>query len=34
MKGGNPPFVLCVICGMSNVAYGCQDSVIVILITA
>ena len=33
-KDGNPPDVLCVICGMSNAAYKREDGVFVVPITA
>ena len=33
-KDGNPPDVLCVICGMSNAAYQREDGVYVVPITA
>lgn len=33
-KNGNPPYVLCVICGMSNAAYQREDGVYVVPITA
>lgn len=31
---GKPPKVLCVLCGMSNAVYQCQDGVFVVPITA
>lgn len=34
IKGGNPPSVLCVICGLSNAAYKREDGVFVVPITA
>ena len=33
-EGDNPPKVLCVICGMSNMAYKRPDGVYVVPITA
>ena len=33
-SGGNPPDVLCVICGLSNAAYRREDGVFVVPITA
>lgn len=33
-EGDNPPKVLCVICGMTNVAYKREDSVFVVPITS
>ncbi len=33
-KGGNPPSVLCVVCGLSNAAYKREDGVYVVPLTA
>ena len=33
-KGGNPPTVLCVVCGLSNAAYKREDGVYVVPLTA
>ncbi len=33
-EGDNPPNVLCVICGMTNMAYKREDGVYVVPITA
>lgn len=33
-EGGNPPAVLCVLCGLSNAAYRREDGVLVVPITA
>ena len=33
-EGDNPPKVLCVICGMTNMAFKCEDGVYVVPITA
>lgn len=33
-EGGNPPKVLCVICGTTNMAYKREDGVYVVPITA